>query len=106
MLDWFINHIAPYLTISLIGGAVMGYNKIQTLSHAVSQLRTEIADKHSRNHEHIGILEQQLSSDIDSLRKDIEYLTRNNVSRDELNTYLRQIDAIVVRVSDTLARLV
>lgn len=102
VLTWLSNHILPWLIIAIVGGAWKAFTKITVLE---KNLEVLTRDTH-RITEAIDIkwreVDTRVREDIDDLKVKIDYISRNNVSREELNQYLSQLNSAVTRISNTL----
>ena len=105
LIKWFFDHILPYLTISIIGGAWFTFRRVDTLRAELKTLTSE--------HNHLSLkvddkwkhLDEKIRDDINEVRDKLDYIQTHNVSRDELNQYLHQLNITVSRLSETINRL-
>lgn len=105
LIKWFFDYILPYLAISIIGGAWLTFRRVDKLHAELKNLSTEynhlsiiVDDKWKR-------LDDKIKEDISEMRDKIDYIQTHNVSRDELNQYLQQLNVTVERLSETINRL-
>ena len=105
LIKWFFDHILPYLAISIIGGAWFTFRRVDTLRAELKTLTSE--------HNHLSLkiedkwkhLDEKIKDDINEVRDKLDYIQTHNVSRDELNQYLQQMNTTVARLSETLNKL-
>lgn len=105
LIKWFFDHILPYLTISIIAGAWLTFRKVDNLHSDLKSLTSE--------HNHLSLkiddkwktLDEKIRDDINEVRDKLDYIQKHNVSRDELNQYLHQLNTTVERLSETINRL-
>ena len=105
LIKWFFDYILPYLAISIIGGAWLTFRRVDKLRAELKNLSTEynhlstvVDDKWKR-------LDEKIREDINEMRDKIDYIQTHNVSRDELNQYLQQLNITVSRISETVNKL-
>ena len=105
LIKWFFDHILPYLAVSIIGGAWFTFRRVDTLRADLKSLASE--------HNHLSLkvddkwkhLDEKIKDDINEVRDKLDYIQTHNVSRDELNQYLQQMNTTVARLSETLNKL-
>lgn len=105
LIKWFFDHILPYLAVSIIGGAWFTFRRVDTLRADLKSLSSE--------HNHLSLkiedkwktLDEKIRDDINEVRDKLDYIQSHNVSRDELNQYLHQLNITVSRLSETINRL-
>lgn len=104
-IAWFFNHIVPYLAVSIIGGAWLTFRK-------VDKIETEL-QKLTSDYHHLALiiddkwkhLDEKVKEDINDVRAKLAYIQNHNVTRDELNQYLQQLNITVSRLSETINKL-
>lgn len=105
-LDWFINHILPWIFIGTISGFIYVYNEVNRIKQqliASMDRTTSLADS---NKERITGLDRQIRKDLADLRADVEYMSRNNVSKGEMDRYLVQLNSVVERITANINKLI
>lgn len=105
LIQWFFDHILPYLTISVIGGAWFTFRRVDTLRADLKNLASEHNHLSLKIEDKWKILEEKIRDDINEVRDKLDYIQTHNVSRDELNQYLHQLNLTVSRLSETINRL-
>lgn len=104
-IKWFFDHILPYLAISIIGGAWLTFRRVDKLRAELKTLTSEynhLSIKVDDKWEH---LDEKIRADINEVRDKLDYIQTHNVSRDELNQYLHQLNITVSRLAETINRL-
>ena len=104
-LDWFINHILPWVFIGSVTVFIYNYNEIKRLGSLITNHVDRADSASAANKERITSLDLQLRRDVADLRADVEYLSRNTVSRPEMERYLNQLNGVVERISNNLDKL-
>lgn len=104
-IAWFFNHIVPYLAVSIIGGAWLTFRKVDKIETELQKLTSDyhhltliIDDKWKH-------LDEKVKEDINEVRAKLDYIQKHNVTRDELNQYLQQLNITVSRLSETINKL-
>lgn len=104
-IAWFFNHIVPYLAVSIIGGAWLTFRKVDKIETELQKLTADyhhltlIIDDKWKN------LDEKVKEDINEVRAKLDYIQKHNVTRDELNQYLQQLNITVSRLSETINKL-
>lgn len=105
-LVWFIEKILPYLTIAVISGAFVVYRKVDKLHHDLAVLTKDCHQLATAVESKWKDMDTRVRDDIVELREQIDYMTRNHISRDELNQYLSQLNTTVSRLAETLDKFI
>lgn len=104
-IAWFFNHILPYLAVSIIGGAWLTFRKVDKLGAELQKLNSDYLHLSSIVEDKWRHLDEKVKEDINELRSKLDYIQKHNVSRDELNQYLQQLNITVSRLSETINKL-
>ena len=105
LIQWFFQHILPYLTISIIGGAWLTFRKVDEVRKDLHLLSSDYQHLLSNIDTKWKHLDEKVKEDINEVRDKLDYIQKHNVSRDELNQYLHQLNITVERLSETINRL-
>ena len=99
---WFFEHIVPWLLIGVLGGAWATFRKVDKLQNDMTVLTRDCHQLAMTVDNKWKDVDERVKEDIAELKNQVEYITRNHVSREELNQYLSQLNATVSRLSETL----
>ena len=105
LIKWFFDHLLPYLAVSIIGGAWLTFRKVDKLGVELQKLHSDYLHLSSIVDDKWGHLDQKIRDDINEMRDKLDYIQKHNVSRDELNQYLHQLNNTVSRLSETINKL-
>jgi len=105
LIQWFFNYILPYLAISIIGGAWLTFRKVDKLGVELQKLHSDYLHLSSTIDDKWHRLDEKVKEDINELRSKLNYIQKHNVSREELNQYLQQLNITVSRLSETINKL-
>lgn len=104
-ISWFFNHILPYLAVSIIGGAWLTFRKVDKLGVELQKLNSDYHHLTMLIDDKWKHLDEKVKEDINEVRDKLDYIQKHNVSRDELNQYLQQLNITVSRLSETINKL-
>lgn len=99
---WFTTHILPYILIAACGGAWATIRKVDKLQHDLSIMTRDCHQLTATVDSKWKLVDERIKEDIIAMKKQIDYITRNHVSREELNHYLSQLNNTVSRLSETI----
>lgn len=105
-VDWFVNNILPWLFMGTISGFIYIYNEVNRIKIQLTNSMDRTVSLADSNKERIVGLDRQLRKDLADLRADVEYMSRNNVSKGEMDRYLVQLNSVVERITANINKLI
>ena len=105
LIKWFFNYILPYLTISVIGGLWLTFRKVDEIRKDLHLLSSDYQHLISNIDTKWKHLDEKIKDDINDMRTKLDYIQKHNVTREELNQYLQQMNSTVSRLSETINKL-
>ena len=105
LVQWFFDHILPYLTISIIGGAWFTFRRVDEVRKDLQLLTSEYQHLLSIIDTKWKHIDEKVKDDINDVRAKLDYIQTHTVTREELNQYLQQVNTTVARLSETINKL-
>lgn len=105
LITWFFNYILPWFTIAVFGGAWGVFRKVDKLRNDLAVLTKDCHQLTEMVNDKWREVDTRVRQDLDSLKKQVDYMANNNISRDEFKQYIDMLNSTVDRLSETLNRL-
>lgn len=105
LVELFFSHVLPWLVIALMGGAWTTFRKVDKLQNDLAILTRDCHQLTLMVDAKWKDVDERVKEDIRDLKSQIDYISRNNVTRDELERYLKHLNDTINRLSDTLKEL-
>lgn len=99
---WFIEKILPWITIAICGGSFTLFRRVDKLHHNLDTVTRDFHHLTTIVERKWQEVDAQLKDDVKDLKEQIDYMSKNHISREELNQYLTMLNNTVERLTKTL----